>query len=384
MLASCSSADDAFHPSELTPTSPPNDDDVGITPTHDAGAVDAEHDDARASDAPLAEVDSGATTVDALSDARDPLDTGPTADPCAAAHDRIVDVATAAALTSALSAATPGTRIVLADGSYKGTFTLAASGTIDKPIALCGSRAAILDGGGTSGGYVLHLNKASHVVVSGLTLTNAGKGLVLDGSSDDLLIGIDVHGIGEEGVHLRAGSSRNVLRDSLVHDTGLVSPGFGEGVYIGSALSHWADFTGSSTTPDKCDQNKVLATTIGPNVGAEEIDVKEGTTGGEIRGNTFDGKGMSGANFADSWMDVKGNGYVIEGNHGQDSLNDGFQTHVVLAGWGNDNVFRANVAKVNGPGYGVRVDPKSTGTIVGCDDVVTGAALGASNVKCAP
>jgi len=44
------------------------------------------------------------------------------------------------------------------------------------------------------------------------------------------------------------------------------------------------------------------------------MDIKEGTTGGPISGNTF-GAGMSGS-WADSWIDLKGNGWVIQNNHG--------------------------------------------------------------------
>ncbi|MGH3881562.1 MAG: nitroreductase family deazaflavin-dependent oxidoreductase [Actinophytocola sp.] len=63
---------------------------------------------------------------------------------------------------------------------------------------------------------------------------------------------------------------------------------------------------------------------------------------------------MTGANFADSWLDVKGNGYLVADNHGSTALRDGFQTHVAVEGWGRDNTFRHNTADVRGPGYGVQ------------------------------
>jgi hypothetical protein len=34
-------------------------------------------------------------------------------------------------------------------------------------------------------------------------------------------------------------------------------------------------------------------------------------TGGTLSGNTFDGAGMSGADYADSWVDVKGNSWAV-------------------------------------------------------------------------
>jgi hypothetical protein len=36
---------------------------------------------------------------------------------------------------------------------------------------------------------------------------------------------------------------------------------------------------------------------------------------------------MSGIHFSDSWVDVKGGGYVISNNRGTNSVNDGFQVH---------------------------------------------------------
>lgn len=60
---------------------------------------------------------------------------------------------------------------------------------------------------------------------------------------------------------------------------------------------------------------------------AEEIDIKEGTCCGLISGNTFDGTGMSGENFADSWIDLKGDKWTVENNTGVHSIKDGIQVH---------------------------------------------------------
>jgi hypothetical protein len=80
-------------------------------------------------------------------------------------------------------------------------------------------------------------------------------------------------------------------------------------------------------------------------------------------------------------VDVKGNGWVIEGNTGTASPADGFQTHEILDGWGTRNVFRRNVALVHGPGFGFHLAPVS-GNTVGCDNVATGAGQGLSNTSC--
>lgn len=289
-----------------------------------------------------------------------------------------VRVSTSAQLTAALAAARPGTTITLADGRYVGRFRGTAAGTAAAPVVLRGSRAAVLDGG--TGGYIVHLDGARHWRLEGFRTTGGAKGVVLDRTSSTVLSRLDVGGTGQEAVHLRAGSSDNVVADSLVHHTGLRSPGFGEGVYVGSARSHWATHSGGQ--PDRSDRNAVLRNRIWATT-AESVDVKEGTTGGRVEGNTFDGASLSGANYADSWVDLKGNGWTVRGNRGTTARLDGVQTHVVAAGWGRGNVLAGNVLDVRGPGYGVRVqDPASTGNVVRCDNRVLAAARGLANLPC--
>lgn len=292
-------------------------------------------------------------------------------------HEQVVEPATAAALDLALSEATPGTLIRLAARSYEGRFVARASGTASKPIVLCGVRASVLDGGALDTGYVVHLNGADHWILSGFTVAHGKKGIMLDEADHVRLTGLLVRDVGEEAVHFRKASSDNVLEDSEIRDTGRYHPGYGEGVYIGSAISHWAD----ADSPDRSDRNQVLSTRFGPNVTAEHVDIKEGTTGGRIRANVFDGRGISGANFADSWVDVKGNGYRVERNTGTASPGDGFQIHARVSGWGNDNVFSGNVAALDSSGYAFNVDDATSGNQVRCDNQVSGGS-GLANVSC--
>lgn len=74
----------------------------------------------------------------------------------------------------------------------------------------------------------------------------------------------------------------------------------------------------------------------------------------------FAGLAVSGS-WADSWIDLKGNGWVVENNHGTTALEDGFQVHQALSGWGNGNLFRNNLAEVDGPGYGFWLQNGITG-----------------------
>jgi parallel beta-helix repeat protein len=301
---------------------------------------------------------------------------------------RTVNVSTSAQLTAALAGAHPGDVINLADGTYTGTFTsgtfsssfgTTVAGTATQPITLSGSRKAILEGSSLTKGYVLLLSGANYWVINGISITGAQKGIVLDQSNHDTITNVAVYNIGDEGIHVRDFSSDNTISGSTVTETGKSAPAYGEGIYLGSANSNWATYSGGK--PDNSDRNIVTNNTISL-TGAENIDIKEGTTGGIITYNHFDGTGMSGQNFADSWIDVKGNNYTVSNNIGVNSINDGFQVHSVLTGWGYNNILENNIANVNGPGYGFNVQSSAKGSIIYCNNTVTGAALGYSNVTC--
>jgi hypothetical protein len=294
----------------------------------------------------------------------------------------VIAVSTAAQLTAALAAAQPGQTIQLADGTYVGNFAASTSGTAALPIRLVGTRNAVLQGKTTSSGYVMHLDGASYWTLQGFSMTGASKGLVLDGASHDLVDGVDVGNVGEEAVHFRAFSSDNTIQNSVVHDTGLVDPQYGEGVYIGSALSNWINY--SNGNPDLSNGNQVLDNDI-HDVTAEAVDLKEGTIGGAVSGNTLGGAAISGENFADSFIAVQGNNFTISDNtlvHASSAILDGFQTHEKVDGDGSGNIFSGNVVQDTAfPGYEINIDTKTANT-VSCSNQPGGAVLGRSNIAC--
>ncbi|MFL6073662.1 MAG: cellulose binding domain-containing protein [Mycobacteriales bacterium] len=321
-----------------------------------------------------------------------PTSPPPTSPPPGGGTD--VNVSTPAQLTQALAAATAGQTIHLAPGTYKGAFfAYQRSGSASSPITLTGPATAVLtsDGGcdpnAPSGvsycNYGLHLNHVSYWHLTGFTVASSAKGIMLDNSTHNVIDGVEVRQIGQEGVHFRRFSSDNTIRDSYVHDTGTSSPDFGEAVYLGSANSHWSD--PGIGGPDTSDRNQVLDNRLGPNVAAEEVDVKEGTTGGVIEGNTFDGTGMSGANSAESWVNAKGNDYRIDGNHGAHAFLHGFKVRVVVDGWGCGNSFHGNDANVQASGYGFSVS-SSNGhcaadpNVVHSDNTVENAGAGFADI----
>lgn len=257
-------------------------------------------------------------------------------------------VRSAPQLDDALSSAVPGDVVLLRAGTYDGRFVIDRSGSEEAPIVLCGERGAVLSGGSTADGYALHLDGAAHWRLEGFTVRGAAKGVVLDGSSDNELVGLSVERTGEEGLHLRRASSRNLVERVRVTDTGLRRADIGEGIYVGSAESSWCRV--SDCEPDRSDDNRIVDAEVS-RTSAETIDVKEGTTGGLLRGNRLDGAGSS----ADSLIDVKGNGWTIDGTVGINAPRNGAAVFRILDGWGERNTFGGNRFDVPASGWAVEL-----------------------------
>ncbi|MER6987495.1 right-handed parallel beta-helix repeat-containing protein [Saccharopolyspora hirsuta] len=285
-----------------------------------------------------------------------------------AAERAVIPVTNAEELARALAQAQPGDTVELAPGNYEGTFFTTASGTGSAPITLTGPADAVLsntqngcdpnvpDGRDVSYcGYGLHLNGADHWRLQGFTVERSAKGIVLDRSNHNVIDGVEVREIADEGVHFRAASSDNVIQNSYVHNTGTEQPQYGEGLYFGSAESNWDKYGDTPGQPDRSDRNRALDNRLGPDVRAEHVDIKEGTADGEVLRNSFDGQGMTGQNSAESWVSAKGNGYQISANRGVKSFEHGFKVIQRVDGWGCRNVFHDNHADVQAAGYGFQL-----------------------------
>ncbi|MCU1405411.1 MAG: hypothetical protein JWQ43_1714 [Glaciihabitans sp.] len=304
---------------------------------------------------------------------------GATAESC----DGAPSVSTADELAAAVAAAQPGGIIALADGIYPGSLVLQAVGAAEAPITLCGSRDAVLDGGPTDNGYALHLQGASYWNLVGFTVTGGKKTVMLDAASNNTLSGLAISGSGDEGLHLRSASSGNLVQGNEISQTGLVNAEYGEGIYVGTAQSNWCRYTGCE--PDRSDGNRIIGNTIF-GTSSENIDVKEGTTGGEISGNSLDGGATK---QADSLVDVKGSGWTVTGNTGNNAPQDGIQVHVIAEAPGSDNTFGDNSMVVSGVGVAINIvgDARHAGNIVLCDNTVVkasqiGSAANLSNLAC--
>jgi hypothetical protein len=294
-----------------------------------------------------------------------------------AASATTINVSNATQLKAALAAAKPGDTIKLADGDYGDQFIATTPGTAAAPITLTGSAKAVLhdplfnlgDTDCPSGqtGYGLWLEGANYWNLTGFTVDDSKKGIVLDGASHVTINRVTVHDIGYEGVHFRKSSAYGVIKNSKVYNTGLEEPGYGEGVYLGSANSNWECYgTNKGKSPDASNYIQVLNNKIGPNV-----------ADGLISGNTLDGTGEKNQNSADSTIDVKGDKYTITGNTAMNAYLDTFQVHNVYQKTGCSNTFSKNTLTVtNKNGYAINVTDQSE-----CVSAKTPNVVGASNTS---
>ncbi|GAC1370726.1 MAG: hypothetical protein NVSMB39_3890 [Candidatus Saccharimonadales bacterium] len=311
---------------------------------------------------------------------------------------------TAAELQNALDAAQPNDVITMADGTYSGNFSSTANGTSTAPITLKGGPNAILDGGDMLAGYTLHLGttnssaSVSYWNLQGFSVTGGQKGVVLDNVQHSLIDGLLIHLTGDEGIHLRDFSSDNTVSNTTVTKTGQVEQGYGEGIYVGTAISNWPNY--SQGNPDHSDRNSFINNNLSYN-GSENMDIKEGTHGGIIRDSRMDGTGMCwnpsvDCNYADSNIDMKGEGWTVVKNTLEhmhtvwpngSQQNDAVQDHNIAGaeseGSGNNNIFENNVIN-DVEGYGFRIPGAATGIRISCNNSVTNAALGFGNIPCSP
>jgi uncharacterized protein YjdB len=337
---------------------------------------------------------SGTTTEPAPAPAPPPPPPPPTTTATACTqipHSRLVSVSSSSELHSALSSAQPGDLINMADGTYgDGTeFRVSTAGTSSARITLCGTANAVINAGSISNRDGVRATGANYWTFSGFTITNALFGFYAERSTHLLLQGLTVHGIGQEGIEIAAFSKNAVISGNRIYDTGRVMAEYGEGIYIGSANAKWAALTGGQ--PDATDSVVIEGNHIGPDVRAEHIDAKEGTVGGIIRNNTFDGHGMiesegtGESGWPNSWVILQGVGYHVSGNTGSTAISAGFRvvTHGTVE-TGTNNSFSGNNLDVNGAPYGflIQTGSSSQGNVVRCDNSVIDASKGLANVSC--
>lgn len=271
-----------------------------------------------------------------------------------------------AELSSLLGSASPGDVIELESGVYNiprssiqlsdgqgGTVTRSwyfhadVDGTETNPITLKSknpSNPAILEGDGwNENGYVLYIT-GDYWNVENIIVQGGAKGLILDNSNGTQVQGVEIRDIGQEGLHVRDGSLNTVIDGIDLHDVGKKNDGFGEGVYVGSDNSVWKEGDGSNTGENgylysrEVHNTIIRNSTIGPNITAEPFDIKEGTTGTIIENNIIYGSGVSGQNYADSHIDLKGTWAVVRYNTIYQSGNSNIKRAIMIVPRQNSGV----------------------------------------------
>lgn len=260
---------------------------------------------------------------------------------------RQIKVSDVEELFNAVRNALPDDVILVESGTYDYTtyqnaqkIDASASGKENAPITLKASdpkNPPVITGKSPENGYVLQIT-GDYWIIENLCITNSQKGVVLDNSNHTIIRNCDIGNTGSEAVAIRDGSSHCLLQNCNIHDSGLVTAGYGEGIYIGSSYT-------VSGFDYKCDYNTVDSC-IFKNISAEHIDVKEYTTGTEISDCIFYGAGISGENYAGSFIDISGNGCYVHDNTGYRESNPqivaGFEIHEQVDGWGYHSKFENN------------------------------------------
>lgn len=281
-------------------------------------------------------------------------------------------------LNSAVNNASAGTVIRMKAGTYSAPYSteVRAKGTASAPVWICGPRTAVLTGAGvgTNGGF--RVDQSSYLRIAGMTVKSSQKGISVMNSHHVAVSDTLVERIGEEAVHLKNNTSDSVVIGNTIRYTGLLTPTYGEGVYIGSSKLNWCKYNGCKT--DASDRNAIVSNTIS-NTSSEPIDLKEGAVNGTVWGNTINGYGMKSGN---TLISVQSDGWIVAKNTGSNAKVDGIQVWQVYDVWGKNNTVYANKFTSGVPGYGVRLAYNPLGNVVGCDTTVPSGSDGISNKSC--
>lgn len=281
-------------------------------------------------------------------------------------------------LQKAVKKAGPGSVIRLEPGTYSGYLEVTKSGSSDRPLWICGPRDAVLTRSDPSEGFAVHIEGAKHVVLSGMTITEATQAVTISSSANITVSDLMITKTGQEAIKLRYDTTDSYVIGNVIRDTGLVKPEYGEGIYVGTSPARWCEYT--DCEPDRSDRNSILDNSVAGTT-ADPIEAKQGTANGRIENNEIDGASLTDVT---SLIYVKGNNWLVRGNTGWNSPGDAFIGNFDYdpnPGWGKNNVFVANTADVPAEEYGVAVR-EGYGNLVACSNEVTNDDAIATNTEC--
>jgi hypothetical protein len=289
---------------------------------------------------------------------------------------RRVNVSSQDALSRALADAQPGDQIILAPGVYDGGVKITGrSGTQSQPIVLCGPRTAALTGDLRSDGI-------SWWIFQGFTIRDVFQAFYARWASYVRVQGLEIHNVGQEGIHFLCNSTDNVAEQNWIHDTGKTKPTSGEGTYFGTYPPQVAERC-NIFGPDRSSRNQVIGNRFGPNVTAEDMQAQPGSNDGVFRGNTSDGTGkrtISGHFDASVALSSSTSGWLVEGNTLKPAAQDGAVAGngIVVYSGASGHQIRGNTIDMRGAtGYAIMINGSGT---MSCDNTVINGRL--SNVSC--
>lgn len=239
-----------------------------------------------------------------------------------------------------LDAARAGDVVSIARGSYLGPVTTVRSGEPGAPITIAGQPGAVLRGRAVDRDRALTVAH-SWIVVSGLEITRADKGIWLQQATRVVIRGNYVHDLGGECIRMKYFSRRNEVVDNRIGPCGLVNFNLamgrknGEGVYLGTAPEQLR--RNPVHTPDDTGQNWVHGNRI--NTHAECVDIKEGAEGNLVERNRCTGS----LDPEGSGLDSRGNRNTIRYNIVDGVRGKGVRLGGDTADQGIDNLVYSNV-----------------------------------------
>jgi hypothetical protein len=274
-----------------------------------------------------------------------------------------------------------------------GTYTLSSyltvsrSGTASAPITIEGEGSSTGING--TGDYGI-APKSDYVHYRKFRLTNAGQqAMWFSGASYNVVDNMECDHTPTSCIHIHDASHHNVFQNSLFHDTGTQAPYWGEAIYVGNSGD--SGFPLQTTNTD----TQILNNHFGPGVGAQAVDVKQGSDRTVIRGNYIDGAGTCGGatnlstclnQGSASLIDVRANGVIIDGNTIRLGNPEGITFYGSASGGvvSNNHVDLQNVHGYSGWGpFGFALADNTPGKItIKCNNTVTNGPF--SNVSCVP
>jgi hypothetical protein len=164
-----------------------------------------------------------------------------------------------------------------------------------------------------------------HWIFQGFTIRDGFQGYYAVQVTNTRLRNLEIYNIGQEAVHWNCQSTDNVLEQSWIYNTGLTKPSSGEAVYDGTHPPSRKSVCGNES-PDVSARNQVLNNRFGPNVRAEDVDVKPDARDGLIEGNVSDGTGKVTirSHFeASISLQRSSSGFVVRNNRFEPAAQDG-------------------------------------------------------------